>query len=184
MLELVEKKFDVILDCRPYGLNAAYPITGFFDKIDVEKDKIIITDYKTGHVGKVSSDLGLQLTLYWYAYNKCADRNPLQFPKPKSIEDIKLVLYHIPKLEEISSSRCDINMKYLINEIHNADHDIKNRNFTPFVGSHCDTACHWQELCHDLLMRNNKELFNSLISPYTEKISARQGGTLVSALGS
>jgi len=170
--EFVERKFDVMLDCRPY-LNRYYRINGFFDKIDKKNEKVIITDYKTGHVGAVSSDLGLQLTLYWYAYNKWAAQNALYFPKQASPENIELVMYHLPTLEEKHATRDNIALKYLINEIHNADSDIKAKNFTPFIGSHCDTACFWQESCYELLMSNNKDLFNFLISQYTNMISEK-----------
>jgi hypothetical protein len=172
--ELVERKFDVTLNCKPYGLDASYRIIGFFDKIEAKDNKVVITDYKTGHVGPVSLDFGLQLTLYWYAYSKCAEQNPLLFPKVKSSNGIGLVLYKVPELSEEHTSRSDVNVKYLINEIHNADSGIKKKNFTPFIGErHCDKICSWHKLCRELFKWNNKELFDLLISPYTEKISKK-----------
>jgi len=167
--DLIERKFSLVLNCKPY-VNMSYNTIGFFDRIDIENDKIIITDYKTGDSGPVLTDLGHQLTIYWHAYNKYADLNMPHFPKPKSPKDIELVIYHLPTLEKKSTTRDEIvDMKYLAYEINDADNDIKAKNFKPFVGIHCNKNCWWQELCHEILMPNNKEIFNLLITSPAER---------------
>ena len=167
-----ERKFDnIILTADFQDKRVAYKVRGIFDKIDIIGKKIKITDYKTGDGSDVFSDFDLQLTLYWYAYNKLSELLPM-YPKPANPEDLELAIYYLPiyspdKIEERKTFRNEIDLKYLVNEIYNADVGIMNKNFSPYIGHHCkDKSCFWQELCYKLLYDDNKSLFNFIVSQY------------------
>jgi hypothetical protein len=167
--DLVERKLNFEQNCRPYS-DSVYKAIAIFDRIDMEENKVIITDYKSGDSGKVLTDFGHQLTLYWYAYQKCADLNMPHFIKLQNPEDLKLIIYNLPALKKEDTSRGSVDMKYLAYEINDADRDIKAKYFKPFVGIHCSNNCWWQDLCHDIIFPNNKEMFDLLITPHAERI--------------
>lgn len=170
--QFAEERFEnVALSYEIGGEKVVYKLRGVFDKIDIRDVKIKITDYKTGDASKVFADFDLQFTLYWYAYNKMAEVDP-RFPKPEKPEDLEMVLYHLAlyktqEIEEKKTSRSKTDLKYLGNEIYNADTDIRKKNFTPFIGMHCQkNSCLFLDLCHPLLCGNDKSLFNFLVSQY------------------
>ncbi|MBI2047187.1 PD-(D/E)XK nuclease family protein [Candidatus Pacearchaeota archaeon] len=147
--QFAEEPFkDVSLSYEIGGEKVVYKLRGFFDKIDIRDSRIKITDYKTGDASKVFADFDL---------------------KP---EDLEMALYHLAlyktqEIEEKKTSRSKTDLKYLGNEIYNADTDIRKKNFTPFIGMHCQkNSCLFLDLCHPLLCGNDKSLFDFLVSQY------------------
>ncbi|MBC8213092.1 MAG: ATP-dependent helicase [Candidatus Marinimicrobia bacterium] len=122
-----EKKFRVI--------NNGHTITGVFDLITKDSDKINIVDFKVNDI-----ELNIykfQMLLYGYCYYSTTSI----IPKTLSLYSIKT-----GKIKNIKFSADDI--KIFPNYLEKVISKIKEKDFSPNYGDHCD-YCSFKKFCYN-----------------------------------
>ena len=122
-------------------INSSIFLTGKIDRVDKKSDgKIEVIDYKTG---KRPDDKKLaknmQLTIY-----ATAASNPGMYNKP--VEKIDLTFYYLQAREKVTFNRTVDDLKVIKDNIESVVGKIRNQDFPPNVGRHCN-YCSFRMIC-------------------------------------
>ncbi|MDH7476465.1 MAG: UvrD-helicase domain-containing protein [Microgenomates group bacterium] len=116
-------------------------ISGYIDRIDLLKDKIIeIIDYKTGRMpSKKELEQSLQLSIYALAGK---DKNFIG----RSVKEINLVFYFLQNQTKFSLKRSQQELTELKEKIISIVAEIRKSHFAPNVSLKCD-FCPFRMIC-------------------------------------
>ncbi|MFH1289742.1 MAG: PD-(D/E)XK nuclease family protein, partial [Patescibacteria group bacterium] len=115
-------------------------VGGRMDRVDREKDKIEIIDYKTGKaMDQKAADKSLQMSLYALA---ATDPGILK-AKP---EDVTLTFYFLENGQEVSTKRTSAELEKAKTEIIKKAEEIRKSDFSPTPSHMCD-FCDFRLLC-------------------------------------
>jgi len=126
----VEKRFDVQLK--------EHKIRGVYDRIDIRDGQHFITDYKTDRFSPEQNPFVLhrhpQFTIYSFAYEKLNKTRPV------------IAFLHLRSGKAFETRRSEEDYNYLEELLDSTTKAIREDNFTPFYGFHCN-LCEYVPVC-------------------------------------
>jgi CRISPR/Cas system-associated exonuclease Cas4 (RecB family) len=135
-----EKSFGKKKDEPPICI-CGIPITGVFDRVDINKNGLYITDYKTNKASPENDSFLLhrnpQFTIYSYA---CKDLF--------GVKEKALLFYHLRSGKVFKTHRDEKDYDYIKRLVEDVADGIEKNRFTPFYGFHCG-FCEYKVSCEE-----------------------------------
>jgi RecB family exonuclease len=133
---------------KRFNMNVnSFRLQGIIDRIDEFKGGLCITDYKTDKKCPKENDLLIrknhQLTIYYLALKELYNCDPTA-----------IFMYHLRSGKVIPTIRTKKDIDFLENTLEKAEKIVKNKEFDPFYGFHCNW-CDYLKVCQEKEVEKN-----------------------------